>query len=525
MTKRLALILTFYLCSGLQLFAEEKIDTEVNWRIRREETQNSQVMNLVHHLTDIYGPRLTGSPNFKAACDWSMQQMKQWGLQNENLEKWDFAHPGWSCDKYVVRVLSPFQDMLNARVVAWTPSTKGVVRAKTIQITPPERPTQESLTAYLNSVKEKIPGRIVLVGAYKEVPIQFNPPYKRREESELRAEYDPINPVPPIPPKSPEQPADDRKPLDARAIDEKTDAFLLENGALVRVTDAARSHGQIRVHANNTYNTARAVPGIVIRNEDYGRISRLMADGVAVEMKIEISNTIHSEEQAAANVIAEIPGSDLKSQVVMMGAHIDSWHAGTGATDNASGVAVIMEAARILRNLGIKPRRTIRIALWGGEEQGLLGSKSYIKDHFGTFESQKPEFSNLSAYLNLDSGTGRVRGASVFGPPEAAEVLRRFLGSFADLGVIGATAVKTRSYGGTDSFSFNWAGLPGINLSQDPIEYSTNTWHTDLDTYERVLEEDLRQCVIVIASLVYHLAMRDAMLPRFPGDSMPQIEK
>lgn len=525
MTKRLALILTLCLFSGLQLFAEEKIDTEVNWRVRREETQNSQIMNLVRHLTDVYGPRLTGSPNLKAACDWSMKQMKQWGLQNENLEKWDFAHPGWSCDKYVVRVLSPYQDTLNARVVAWTPSTKGVVRAKTVQITPPDRPTQESLTTYLNSVKDKIPGRIVLVGAYKEVPIQFNPAYKRREDSELRAQYDPINPVPPFPPKPVDQPADDPKPLDPRAIDEKTNAFLLENGALLRVADAARSHGQIQVFANNTFNTARAVPGIVIRNEDYGRLSRLMADGKEIEMEVEISNTIHSEEQAAVNVIAEIPGSDLRDQVVMMGAHIDSWHAGTGATDNATGVAVMMEAARILRNLGIKPRRTIRIALWGGEEQGLLGSKSYVKDHFGTFESQKPEFSNLSAYLNLDSGTGRVRGASVFGPPEAAEVLRRFLESFADLGVIGATAVKTRSYGGTDNFSFNWAGLPGINLSQDPIEYMTNTWHTDLDTYERVLEGDLKQCVIVIASLVYHLAMRDEMLPRFPADSMPPPEK
>ena len=406
MSKRIVLILAIFVLCSPELISEEKTDTEMNWRIRREETQNSQIMNLVRHLTDIYGPRLTGSSNFKAACEWSMQQMKRWGMQNENLEMWDFAHPGWSCDKYVIRVLSPYKDTLNARVVAWTPSTKGVVLAKTVQITPPERPTKESLETYLNSVKDKMGGRVVLVGGYKEVPIQFNPAYKRREDSELRAQYDPINPMPPISPQPPEQPTEDPKPLDLREIDEKIDAFLLESGALVKITDAARSHGQIRVFANNTFNTARAVPGIVIRNEDYGRLSRLIADGIEIEMEVEISNTIHSEEQNSLNVIAEIPGSDRKDQVVMMGAHIDSWHAGTGATDNATGVAVMMEAARILRSLGIKPRRTIRVALWGGEEQGLLGSKSYVKDHFGTFESQRPEFSSLSAYLNLDSGTG-----------------------------------------------------------------------------------------------------------------------
>lgn len=526
MTKRLLfLLLTFCLFRAPQVDADEKINTEINWRIRREVTQNSQIMNLVRKLTDVHGPRLTGSPNFKAASDWAIQQMKQWGMQNENLERWEFGHPGWNCDKYIVRVLSPYKDTLNTRVVAWTPSTKGVVLAKTVQITPPEHPTEESLATYLNGVKDEVRGRIVLVGAYREIPIQFNPAYKRREDAELRAQYDPVNPAPPPYPKQPDQPAGDPKILDSRAIDEKIDAFLLENAALVRVTDAARIHGQIRVFANNTLNTARAVPGIVIRNEDYGRISRLMSDGIEIEMEVEISNTIYSEQQNSWNVVAEIPGNDLKEQVVMMGAHIDSWHAGTGATDNATGVAVMMEAARILRALGVMPRRTIRVALWGGEEQGLLGSKSYVRDHFGTFEAQKPEFAGLSAYINLDSGTGRVRGASAFGPPEAAEVLRKILEPFGDLGVIGASALKARSYGGTDSYSFSWAGLPGINLSQDPIEYMTNTWHTDLDTYERVLEGDLKQCVMVVASLAYHLAMRDEMLPRFSADSMPPPEK
>jgi carboxypeptidase Q len=525
MSKRVIIVFAFFFLGGLSLVAEESIDSDMNWKIRREETENSQIIQLIHQLTDVHGPRLTGSPNFSAACSWATNQLKQWGMENEHSEKWDFGHPGWTCDKYTVRVLYPFRDTLNARVVAWTPGTKGMVHAKIVQITPPERPTLEILTTYLDGIKDKVQGRIVFVGAPAIVPILFNPAYKRREDSELRAQFDPNNPAPQTPPRSPEPPANGPRILEQREIDEKIDAFLLANGALVRVNDAAREHGQIRVFANRTYNSARAVPGIVIRNEDYGRISRLLADGTEVDMEVEINNTIHEEGQISQNVIAEIPGTDLKNQVVMLGAHIDSWHAGTGATDNASGVSVMMEAARILEKLGIQPRRTIRIALWGGEEQGLLGSKAYVRDHFGTVEMPKPEFNNLVSYINLDAGTGRVRGASVFGPPEAADVFRRMLSPFADLGVVGATAIKSRNYGGTDSTSFNWAGLPGVNLLQDPIEYSSNTWHTDLDTYEEVLEGDLKQGAIIVASLVYHLSMRQEMLPRFAGESMPLPEK
>jgi Zn-dependent M28 family amino/carboxypeptidase len=284
--------------------------------------------------------------------------------------------------------------------------------------------------------------------------------------------------------------------LEPREIDEKVDAFLLAGGALVKVTDAARDHGPIRVFANRSYDSSKAIPSVVIRNEDYGRMSRILADGIPVEMEVEIVNAIYPDEQTSLNAVAEIPGTDTQDQVVMMEAHIDSWHAGTGATDNAAGVAVMMESARVLQKLAVKPRRTIRVALWGGEEQGLLGSKAYVRDHFGTYETPKPEFSNLVAYFNVDSGTGRVRGASVFGPPEAAAVLRQILEPFRDLGVVGANSVKARNHGGTDGTSFNWAGLAGINFSQDPIEYNTNTWHTDLDTYEGILEGDLEQSAI-----------------------------
>jgi Zn-dependent M28 family amino/carboxypeptidase len=206
----------------------------------------------------------------------------------------------------------------------------------------------------------------------------------------------------------------------------------------------------------------------------------------------------------------------------MIGGHLDSWHSATGATDNAIGCATMMEVARIFKTLGIKPRRTIRVALWSGEEQGLLGSQAYVNQHFGSAESPTSEFTRLSAYLNLDSGTGRIRGANVFGPPEAATVIRHALAPFADIGVAGAIATNSRNLGGTDSTSFNRAGLPGINFSQDPIQYEPWTHHTNLDTYERIVEEDVKSATAVIAATVYELAMRDAPLPRFTRDSMPK---
>jgi carboxypeptidase Q len=520
--KKRAVIILFVLCFGLAAAATENIDSGMNWKIRQEETDNSQVMRLVHQLADVYGPRLTGSPNFEAACNWAIEQMQQWGLKNEHLEKWDFGHPGWGNDGYSVRVLSPYRQLLEARVIAWTPGTNGVVKATIVQISPPDRPTVESLQMYLDSVKDRVCDRIVLVGPHVDVPIAFNPAVKRRDDSDLQSQFDPNKPPQQ---RQPEQQLNAAaKPLEPREVDEKVDAFLVANRALVKITDSAREHGQIRVFANRTYNASKAVPGLVLRNEDYGRICRVLADGKPIDMEIDIQNTIYPG-QTSLNAIAEIPGTDNSGQVVMLGGHIDSWHGGVGATDNATGVAVMMEAVRILQKLGVKPRRTIRIALWGGEEQGLLGSKAYVEEHFGAFESPKKEFSGVSGYVNLDSGTGRVRGASVFGPPETAAIVRQILQPFADLGVAGVSPVQSRSHGGTDSSCFNWAGLPGINLSQDPIEYQTHTWHTNLDTYERVLEPDLKQCAIVAASVVYHLSMRDDPLPRFSKEAMPSPEK
>jgi Zn-dependent M28 family amino/carboxypeptidase len=292
---------------------------------------------------------------------------------------------------------------------------------------------------------------------------------------------------------------------------------------VARVNDAGREHGQIRAFNNRTFDVAKAVPTVVMRNEDYGRLTRLLADGLAVELELTIVNRSYPEGKTQQNVVAEIPGSDRAQEVVMLGGHLDSWHAATGATDNAIGCAVMLEAIRILQAIGAKPRRTIRLALWSGEEQGLLGSQAYVKEHFGMVENPKPEHANFAGYFNIDSGTGRARGFTVFGPPAAAAVLREAAKPFADNGVIGVASTLSRRRGGSDHTSFNEAGLPGIGVQQDPIEYQSNTWHTNLDTYERVIENDAQQSAMVIAAAAYHLAMRDEKLPRLSADKMPKL--
>jgi Zn-dependent M28 family amino/carboxypeptidase len=244
-----------------------------------------------------------------------------------------------------------------------------------------------------------------------------------------------------------------------------------------------------------------------------------------VELEFAIVNTVYPEGRTAYNAIAEIEGTDKQAEVVMLGGHLDSWQSATGATDNAVGCATIMEAARLLKAIGVRPRRTIRVALWSGEEQGLLGSQAYVKEHFGSFEDPKTAYGSLSAYLNLDNGTGRVRGATVFGPAAAAAVVRRALAPFADLGVVGAAAIDRRALGSTDSTSFNAAGLPGINFDQDPIQYESHTHHTNLDTYERVVEDDVKAAAIVIAGVLYDLAMRDELVPRFDKKTMPTMSR
>ena len=520
-----AVLLMVVLSAGL--IAQEPVDDAVNWRIRQEATTNSQILDTLHYLTDVYGPRLTGSPSLEAAGQWAIDRMASWGMTNGQLEPWDFGHPGWANERMTAHLVSPVKDPLVAEVLAWTPSTDGVVTAEVFQLVPPERPTEAELTGYLDSIAADVAGKAVLVGEPRFVPVTIDGPVRRRSEAELRAQFNPN--LPPAPPArgggGPRPGGDDDpdRPLSGREVAGRIAIFLAENGAAVQVNDAGRDHGQIRAFSNRTYDLAQAAPTLVMRNEDFGRIARLVPHG-PVELEVEIINQSYPDGATSYNATAEIRGTDKADEVIMLGGHLDSWHAATGATDNGIGVTVMMEAARILAAIGVEPRRTIRVALWTGEEQGLLGSQAYVKQHFGSFEDQLPEYSKFGGYFNIDGGTGQARGASVFGPGKAAEVLRSALAPFEDIGVLGAGATMSRRRGGSDHTSFNEAGLPGIGMRQDPIQYGTYTWHTNLDTYERVIEGDAIKSAITIAAAVYHLAMRDELLPRLSEEGeMPAL--
>ena len=516
-----AVALSLILCLlSLNSFAQAPASAEgIRARIRKEGMENSQIMKTMHMLSDVYGPRLTGSPNHKLAAEWTIKQMQEWGLANAHLEPWDFKHPGWANERLSAHIISPVKDALVTEALAWTPRTYGSVRARAYQLILPERPTQEVLNAFFAREKPTVSGRIVLVGKPQVVPVNLNPPPKRVPDPDIARRFDPN--ATPSPSPSPSPAATDPKILNARQINEQVDIFLKTSGARVRVNDAGREHGQIRAFNNRTFDVSKAVPTVVMRNEDYGRIWRLMQNGHPVMLEFNIVNRVYPKGRTTYNAIAEIPGTDKADEVVMLGGHLDSWHAATGATDNAIGCAIMMEAARILKKLGLQPRRTIRVALWSGEEQGLLGSREYVKQHFGSFENPKPAYEKFNGYFNIDSGTGRLRGALAFGPPEITAVLSRILEPFKEDGVAGATATRSRRTGGTDSTSFNQAGLPGVNMAQDPIEYGTHTWHTNLDTYERILEDDVKRAAVIMATTVYEVAMRDEMLPRFTKESMP----
>ncbi|MFN0121834.1 MAG: M20/M25/M40 family metallo-hydrolase [Blastocatellia bacterium] len=501
-------------------------EADINTRIRKEGMENSRIMRTLHYFTDIYGPRLTGSPNHKAAADWAVKEMQSWGFENCHLEPWDFGHPGWLNERVAAHIIAPVKDQLSCEALAWTPGTNGTIRAQAVQIIPPDKPTEESLKVWMDAHRDQIRNRIVLEGKARIVPVNLKPEPLRTPDNEARERYTSNDPnASPFGRRGNRRQEEEPEPnrLSARDLADRMREFLRAGGALVHVQDAGRAHGQIRAFQNRAYDIGKAIPTVILRNEDYGRIARILADGTRVDLEFDIVNQSYPAGKTSYNVIGEIPGTDKKDEVVMLGGHLDSWHAATGATDNAIGCATMMEAARILKALGVRPRRTIRVALWSGEEQGLLGSQAYVKKHFGSVDNPTPEFAKFAGYFNIDSGTGRARGMSVFGPMEGAKVLREILAPFAELGVMGALPSKSRALGGSDNTSFSNAGLPGIGVSQDPIEYFSATWHTNLDTYERVIEDDAKKSAIVIAAALYALATRDEQLPRFSKEEMPPL--
>lgn len=501
-----------------------------------EAMNRSEVMRTVSVLTDVYGPRLTGGPALRAAGSWALSALTGWGLTNPTRAPWDFGHPGWANTYFAGHMTAPTPMPLVGEVLAWTPSTPGEVRARVVQLVLPPRPTAASMTAWEDSVRRVANGAIVLFGRPGITQGQTPPGYTQRiadDQARQRFALGPndANLRPNAPAAAPARPAPSGPPssgefLSPQDVEARTNALLKSIGVKVRVNPSGMENGLVRAFNNRTFNPNDVVPTVVVRDEDFGRMVRLLRMGTPVEAAFDVRNE-HYPTESEHNYLADIPGT-APGEVVMMGGHLDSWHSATGATDNAAGSAIMMEAARMLakyyRETGTRPRRTIRVALWTGEEQGLLGSRAYVEQTFGTFENPKqPAYDGFNGYFNVDSGTGRLRGANVFGPVEAAQRLSDIFRPLDSLGVAGARPSFSRSVGGTDHTSFNAAGLPGIGMGQDPIQYFNVTWHTNVDTYERILDKDMKQAALTVALGVHHLANDLAPLPRFSRDEMPAV--
>lgn len=504
-------------------FSQEPLDAGLMSKIREEGLSHSQVSKSLHELCDGQGPRLTGSPALKSAAEWAAKRMTDLGLAHAGLEAWDFGHPGWSNEHCSIHALKPYRSPLHTEVVAWTPSTRGKVQGEIARLDLPEEPLPEELEAAFQKLAGTLKGKVVFAGRPKAIPILLPRYSPRLEEGELQKRFDPAQP--PAPPRLALDRGAPKRPgaLRAREVERRIDEFLVAQKALARVNDAGMRNGLIRAFHNRTYDLAKAVPTVVMRSEDFGRLWRLLEDGQSAVMELEIRNRLHPKSTHGYNVVAEIPGTEKPEEVVLLGAHLDSWHTATGATDDGGSCAAMMESLRILKAVGAKPKRTIRIVLFDGEEQGLLGSLAYVKAHYGS--EQAPEFKNLVAFFNMDGGAGQLRGLSVFGPASASQVLRELLAPFKDLGAVGAIHHRMRlpkpDY--ADITVFSHAGLPAIGLTQDGLEYFDATWHTSVDTVERVPVEDLARTATIMASVAYHLANRNERMPTFGKEDMPPI--
>jgi len=518
---------------ALALPAQERVDLDMVTRIRQEGFRNSKVMETASTLMDKIGARLTGSPNMKKANEWTRKQLEEWGLSNAHLETWGPFGRGWSCETATVRMVSPDVVELNAIPEAWSPGTEGVLRAAAVKVKLTDKED-------LEKQKGKLAGKIVLVGEAREVKPQEKAMSERYDEKGLAdlSRYE----IPGVRPYVRAGVTYTREDLIRRREFARTlNKFLVDEKVAAVLEAGALDGGTFRVQGINNgqrKNAPASVPTLVMAIEHWERLGRLLDRKETVELEVNLKTTF-SDEPTAANTIAEIPGTDKSGQIVMLGAHMDSWHAGTGATDNGAGVVATMEAIRILKALGVKPKRTIRIALWSGEEQGLLGSKGYVSQHFASRPEPKetpgddlpsflrrptgpltvkPEHAKLSAYFNLDNGTGKIRGIYAQENAAAVPIFEAWVEPFKDLGV---TAVTMRNTSSTDHISFDEVGLPGFQFIQDEVEYETRTHHTNMDVYERLQREDLMQASVVIASFVYNAAMRDGMMPRKP---MPKDE-
>ena len=556
------LLLLIFLASPATLLAQTQTapapdPNDPIQRIKDEGMNRSQVMQTLSYLSDVIGPRLTASPGMKRANDWTRDQLTKWGLQNARLESFGPFGRGWTLKKFSAQVVEPLAIPLIAYPKAWSPGFATPITADVVYF-------DARAEADLEKFKGKLNGKIVLTAPVREVPAHFQAQGTRLNEKELLALADAPEPRP----TGGGRGNFGRGGGGAAQFAAAKLRFFQAEGAALLIDPSRGDGGTIFVqsaqvpqpvadpNATPTRGTPaydksapKVTPQLVLAIEHYNRIVRMIQAGEPVKMNVDLSVAWQEADLMGYNTIAEIPGTDLKDEVVMLGGHMDSWHSGTGATDNAAGVAVAMEAVRIIQALGLKPRRTIRVALWSGEEQGLLGSRAYVAQHFGTLQNPatsaapatggantntmgggngngngatpprptlvtKPDYEKLSAYFNLDNGTGKIRGVYLQGNEAVRPLFRQWLAPFKDMG---ATTLSISNTGGTDHLAFDAIGLPGFQFIQDEIEYDTRTHHSNQDVFDRIQADDMKQASTIMAAFVYQTAMRDEKLPRKPA--------
>jgi carboxypeptidase Q len=523
----LACLFAMLLLVSVIASSQEKVAADTASRIRDTALNHSQIMDTVGYLTDVIGPRLTGSPNLKKAEEYARDRLRGWGLANAHLESWGPFGRGWSLEDFTANMLSPGFSPLIAYPKAWSTGTNGIIRGEVVVL-------DAKTAADLDRFKGKLKGRIILFSPARHIDPLFDPPAQRRTDEELLRLANSTASDEPRPFQfTPEQRA-------AEELNYRKWQFIQSEGAAVVLQPSFRDAGTVYVTAATLPyppdvpfdqrakpwdpGKPAVIPQVVVAAEQYNRIVRLVARGIPVALEVGITARFYDDDPMSSNVIAELPGTDLRDEIVMMGGCIDSWHAGTGASDNAVGAATALEVMRILQSLALKPRRTIRIGLWSAEEQGTLGSRAYVAAHFGrrinSAEGRparfdlKPEHEKFDAYFNFDYGTGRIRGIFLQGNQAARPIFHALLEPFKDLG---ASTLSISGVNASDHIPFDDVGLPAFQWIRDYMEgNNTRAPHTNMDTYDHVLEDDLKQSAAVAAFIVYQLAMRDEKVPRKP---------
>jgi carboxypeptidase Q len=528
------LLLTLAALSATPSYTTENLDWATIGKIRDEGFRRSQVMETAAQITDVHGPRLSGSPQYKQAALWAKQQLESWGLANAHLEGFEFGR-GWSFERSSAHVVAPVTFPLVAIPKAWTAGTGGSVRGKVVRV-------KVDSEADVEKWKGKLAGMVVWAGDSRELrsPEDKGPfqRYSDKELDELEQYQIPGTRGARGPGGGP--PFDREAYLRRRRLSAALDKLYAAEKPLAVVEPSTRDANVLLLGSGGSRKKGdpQAVTQLVVSAVQWSRVARLLERKLEVEVELDVRTSFYENDTSGYNIVAELPGGDKKSELVMVGAHFDSWHPGTGATDNAAGSAVMMEVMRILKAIDAKPRRTIRIGLWGGEEQGLIGSRAYVSEHFASRPPQpeprpedlpsflrndppapmtlKPEHAKLAAYFNLDNGTGKIRGIYLQENASVKPVFEGWLAAVEDLGV---KRITMRNTGGTDHQSFDSVGLPGFQFIQDPIEYEGSffaTHHTDMDVYDRLQREDLMQAAVVIATFAWTAASRDEPLPRKP---------